>query len=480
MRKDGDDWKEGNEQEYFLEIEYAGQSVNSEVINVNDSTPKIKVAEPAVSMTGVGANRESKLEKGECGCNDPVTEEHLKTIFPNATSDNLKLVAATYTKYMKDLEMNTCWNKAHLFAQARVEAGLALNMKDGEDFNYYYESLSIFGAFQTKEGKEKAKLWGRPTKRPILPGVSSENKIKIANYAYSPPAKKAKELENTEPNDGWNYRGRGLIQVTGKGFYKYCNEYTKKDGYDVVKKPDLIGQKIELAVLASMVFFKWKGINKIANGNKDVKGKICPKVGKDVIAGGKSNYEEKQKAFDEITSKIFKINECKLTNKKSNEQVKDSKVVITFGKNADKSVVSEKSLNLLREVGEQTKNYLITITSTARDPYNQARIMYDNIVKKGMKEQRNTYKEPGQRVLDAYESAKAKGKNKDGIIKEMEAKIKEIGPTKVSKHCGDPSIVNVFDVDQGMSNPKDFKKTITPKIETLLDENGCYHLEIKQ
>ncbi|KMQ67994.1 hypothetical protein ACM39_11495 [Chryseobacterium sp. FH2] len=174
------------------------------------------------------------------------------------------------------------------------------------------------------------------------------------------------------------------------------------------------------------------------------------------------------------------MDECKLTKNKNDGLPKDSKVVIKFGVNADKSVVSEKSLNILREVGEQTKNYLITITSTARDPYNQARVMYDNIIKKGMKEQRNTYKEPGQKVLDVYETAKSKGKDKNGIIKEMEAKIKEIGPSTVSRHCGDPSVVNVFDVTQGMSNPNDFKKTIIPKIKTLLDENGCYHLEITQ
>ncbi len=99
--------------------------------------------------------------------------------------------------------------------------------------------------------------------------------------------------------------------MTGKGFYKYCNQYTKKDGYDVVANPELVGEKIELAVLASMVFFKWKGINKIANGTKNVKGEICPKVGKDVKAGGKSNYDEKQKAFNDITSKIFKVDDCK-------------------------------------------------------------------------------------------------------------------------------------------------------------------------
>lgn len=208
--------------------------------------------------------------------------------------------------------------------------------------------MSIFGAFQTKEGKEKAKLWGRPTVLPRLPGVSKENQIKIANYAYSPPAKKAKELENTELNDGWTYRGRGLIQVTGKGFYKYCNDYTKKGGNDVIANPDLIGEKIELAVLASMIFFKWKGINKIANGTKDVKGKICPQVGKDVIAGGKSNYDEKQRAFNEVTSKKFKVDKC------------------SWGKIADISIVSSND-SVLEEMKKLVDQHIPYSQSGVRD-----------------------------------------------------------------------------------------------------------------
>ena len=62
IRKKGDDWKEGNEQEYFIEIEYAGQSVDSEVINVNDSAPKIKV-ESGKSMNSVGKAPKEKFEK---------------------------------------------------------------------------------------------------------------------------------------------------------------------------------------------------------------------------------------------------------------------------------------------------------------------------------------------------------------------------------------------------------------------------------
>lgn len=478
-------------QNYFIEVIVLDVSAESKKFGVDsDGLLEVeKLKSPAIVDAPKKQDKDHK--PGECpNCDKDITPADLKNIFPGATADKLKIVANTYNKYMKELQMNTCWNKAHFFAQAMVEGGKSLNLKAGEGFNYASEALpDNFSAFSAT-----GKRYGPPNALAYKYGRSKQNNYKadqkmIANVAYS----NRKELGNTGGNDGWDFRGRGLIQITGREIYTFCKPYTiKYENEDVLTNPDLVGEKISLGVSTSMIFFLWKTnkkgipLNKLTLGTKDVKGRICPFVGNNVDIKNKANvkittnYDEKQKSFDDVTSVVFKVDECKLSKAKTTEQPKDSKVVIKFGANADKSVVSEKSLNILREVGEQTKNLLLTITSTARDPYNQARVMYDNIVKKGMKEQRNTYKPPGQRVLDAYESAKAKGKDKAGIIKEMEAKIKEIGPSKVSRHCGDPKVVNVFDVHQGMSNPKDFKKTITPKVATLLDENGCYHLEINQ
>ncbi|GAA3767911.1 L,D-transpeptidase family protein [Flavobacterium ginsengiterrae] len=322
LRSKGGISGEGAEQEVFADVEViqTKDHKKSEVVDVDAKVFKPDPVESSnkVAKVGEGDKNEGKNgKKGACDeCAKPITAKQLIDIFPKADSAKLEKVAATYTKYMKDLGMDTCWNKAHLFAQARVESGLSLDLKEGEGFNYYYESLSIFKAFQSEEGKEKAKLWGRPTVKPKIPGVSLENQKKIANWAYSPPAKKAKEIGNTEANDGWNYRGRGLVQVTGKGFYEYCNLYTKKNNLDVVKKPDLIGESIELSILSSMIFFKWKNLNTISNKTHDVINKICPKVGNDVAlkdekGNPSSNHKEKQKAFNDITSKAFKIDNCK-------------------------------------------------------------------------------------------------------------------------------------------------------------------------
>lgn len=96
-------------------------------------------------------------------CNAEVTLAQLQQIFTKANADDLKAIAANYTKYMAELNMNTCWNKAHFFAQVKGESGDTLNITEDENFNYWYKRLNRFKAFRTAEGKIKAKELGRQT-----------------------------------------------------------------------------------------------------------------------------------------------------------------------------------------------------------------------------------------------------------------------------------------------------------------------------
>ena len=432
-------------------------------------------------------------------CKEPVTAAELKKIFTNADEAVLKKAAEAYTKYMKDLNMQTCWNKAHFFAQASIEVGLSFILKNGENLNYSTQRL-VYGDYSKDfvkgnvrtntpghyttgkfhkrpysyfdDHKDEAEKYGRKDLNKNSDElIQKANEEMIANLAYGPNSKMGKQLGNTGTTDGWDFRGRGLVQLTGRANYNLVNKYTKQqESIDIVTNPEKVSE-VNIAVLTSMGYWKNHRGDTKSNGETD-ENVLSRLVGNDV------DYAGKKKSFDEVTSKLFKTSECIY---KATKVVNTSQVIITFGANADNTVVSTKSLDIIKKVGKETKNFKIHITSTARDPYNQARVMYDNIVNKGMKKQRNTYLGPGQKVLDSYESALKAGKNRAGIIEEMKSKINEVGPEKVSKHCADSSILNVFDISQAeLSNPRDFKSKIESKVDKVLDENACYHIEINQ
>ena len=293
---------------------------------------KRHIPTPKAEPSKANVNR-TEPEKGGCPrCREEWTDmlPRLQKIFKGVSSEKLSTVARIYTRYMKELRMDTCWIKAHFFAQAYKETGGKLDVKKGESFNYYWEIIPTkLSAFRTDKGRIYARKWGRAEKKSTKANaVSKENQIKIANYAYSYEFSKGKELGNKYPNDGWHFRGRGLIQLTGRACYTAIEKILHDIGYSCditssIEKSDQVGKNFELAVVASMAFFKWKNIDmyRLCNGNKNTTG-ISTIVGmketnKDT---GKSNYEEKQEAFTNRTSVAFMVDNCKWNVKESPKQ----------------------------------------------------------------------------------------------------------------------------------------------------------------
>ena len=69
------------------------------------------------------------------------------------------------------------------------------------------------------------------------------------------------DLGNTEPGDGVRFKGRGLIQITGRANYAACGDAL---GADFVSDPELL-ERPDFACRSAGWFWKTHGLNELAD-----------------------------------------------------------------------------------------------------------------------------------------------------------------------------------------------------------------------
>ena len=168
-------------------------------------------------------------------------------------------------------ELNTPLRLAHFLAQAGHESGgfKVLN----ENLNYSAKGLlGIFKKYFPTEAK--ANQYQRKPE-------------KIANLVYGNRMGNGPEASG----EGYKFRGRGYIQLTGKDNYKAFRNVTHED---VVAYPDLVSTKYPL--YSAAWFFHKNGLHKIADeGASDA---VVTKVTKRVN-GGTIGLPDRIKHFKE-------------------------------------------------------------------------------------------------------------------------------------------------------------------------------------
>jgi putative chitinase len=138
-------------------------------------------------------------------------------------------------------ELNTPLRLAHFLAQAGHESGGFKLVK--ENLNYRLKGLrGIFGKYFPTD--EKALLYERKPE-------------KIANLVYGGRMGNGPETSG----EGYKFRGRGYIQLTGKSNYA---EFDKVVTENILEQPDLVATKYPL--LSAAWFFHKNGLHKIADG----------------------------------------------------------------------------------------------------------------------------------------------------------------------------------------------------------------------
>ena len=166
----------------------------------------------------------------------PIDLSRLKGHVPDAVITQIPTV-------MEKFQINTPLRLAHFLAQCGHESGNFRAVQ--ENLNYSADGLKrIFPKY--------------------FPGNLAEsyarNPEKIASKVYG--GRMGNGDESTK--EGFKFRGRGYIQLTGKANY---TAFAKAIGEDTVSNPDLVATKYPLASAAW--FFSKNGLNSIADRGAD-------------------------------------------------------------------------------------------------------------------------------------------------------------------------------------------------------------------
>lgn len=141
-------------------------------------------------------------------------------------------------------------------------------------------------------GKLRDKLWSQES-------YYSSNPKNLGNYVYE------KRMGNgpESSGDGYKYRGRGMIQLTGKDSYQsFTNTHNQMnigDAKDFVRNPDLIVSEVEYGVESAFSFW-------VKKTNKE--GEHLTTVAKSgsvfdvtqIVNGGQNGYTDRKKRYNKV------------------------------------------------------------------------------------------------------------------------------------------------------------------------------------
>jgi len=193
--------------------------------------------------------------------------EKLKGHIPDNVIDQIPAVQEKF-------EINTPLRLAHFLAQCGHESG---GFKLTQE-NLNYSAAGLMGVFK--------KYF--PTQ--ALADAYARQPEKIANKVYG--GRMGNGLEET--GEGFKFRGRGYIQLTGKENY---TAFDKSVEEDILATPDLVATKYPL--LSAAWFFYKNGLHKIADeGATD---EVVTKVTKRVN-GGTIGLPDRIKHFNEYNN----------------------------------------------------------------------------------------------------------------------------------------------------------------------------------
>ena len=197
-----------------------------------------------------------------------ITATQLGVLFPGADKGYLAQVASELNADLVKYGLDTGLRQAHFFAQVMQETGQALEAQV-ESLSYSPKGLAAnFSYYRNhpdeavQDGYSKDPATGKI--------IRKANQERIANNAY------ANRIGNGDAasGDGFQFRGRGFIQVTGRANYsalttQYANLYGAT-GVNFVANPDQVAT-FPHSLRSAICFWIQHGLPKLADhGSSDL------------------------------------------------------------------------------------------------------------------------------------------------------------------------------------------------------------------
>ncbi len=172
----------------------------------------------------------------------PITEQQLLQIFPNARPVAGIFVPAL-NRAMARWKIDSPVREAAFLAQVGHESGQLRRLV--ENLNYSAEAL-----VRTWPSRFTAQNAGAYARQPE----------KIANRVYGGRMGNGQETSG----DGWLYRGRGLIQLTGRDNYRSAGQAL---GLPLLENPEMLEQP-EHAAQSAAWWWATHGLNELADAGR--------------------------------------------------------------------------------------------------------------------------------------------------------------------------------------------------------------------
>lgn len=205
---------------------------------------------------------------------DLITLEMLKKAKPSVADEYYTSILPYLNKYAKVYRIDNPLLLAHFLSQVGHESGFKVR---SEDLNYSARRMrQVFGCRNNISGYDSStdECIVLPRRRPKLWSEESKyanNAENLGNYVYA----SINGNGNESSGDGYKYRGRGIIQLTGRANYESYNqihnEKNPSDPKNFIENPDLIIDNLDYGVESAFVWWDMNRLNRRIQESYDLR-----------------------------------------------------------------------------------------------------------------------------------------------------------------------------------------------------------------